>query len=1036
MERGRTPYRPIPSLLPHKKDDDMYVPGRQPTVKLDSLSWRIRAVVFLFFLMSSATMTMIAILLHNDVVEVTHFQLWRQLHEIKKATSLEVSTVDYHHHEASSSSSDSRSSTGNNTYCESEWTMYMNARFQHVYRYMDTCEPVEENTKTTVAAHYLSQSCGDSRLRRHFDTRVNHLFQRLSIDCELKLNATTSDMSILHLKYYLAGRLDDVHTQLNELLLHAGAGGGSSEASNSNHNENDIDIIIQNENVLTAELNQHLDDSTARIVSQLDDISVYLGLEETADDTRAIASLQSQTTLKDFIGSGINSVLLRTDNLKKKLHSMSKELHQILAPVMDGQSGSDFLTQWSLAGADAHNTKANPRAVQLTPDNVNQLQLAWSYSLPGTSGTAVTPTTDGHTVYSTAMDGTVFALQRDTGQLLWTQDIGELLHVKQEEEDEIVQLRATTFEGEQKPKKGNLKNKVKQSPLIISRTSPVLFEDCLGQPCLILGIPGDRLAAAATPSSLPYTGPARMIALHRETGSLVWISPALETHAWSQIVTSPNIVQNTLFGGVSSAEGAVPASADPSYTCCTFRGSAFALDARTGDILWQTYTLPQLPAPAPAAHSKRLSTQKTEVEEEQQRSYAGAGIKGSTPSVDLESRLVFLATTQLTMIPDSVKHCLQDEATHGKYPGRSNFECLAPGVYPDSVLALHLDTGSIVWAHRTMGVDAWTPVCAQDVRSENCPKPVGPDAGFSQSPVLYRSQDAAAERHVFVLQKNGIAYSFRARDGRLQWTRYLPTGFLGAGSQGCAYSKSQHGFVCQVTGAPVSYLNTARQMTYTLADGKPACDASWWFLEADTGKVRWQTRSPYARPASDCPDPFRNPFLNGLHADGLDSAADAAVAGGTSTEKEKGKKEQNNGETRIGSTCPQRIVKERSSLETELYARSFGSPAVTDTLALVTEMTGNLYALDLKTGDCLRTLHCEQGSIFGSAAIFQAPGSSATDHINNGKNNKATDNIEEDMIVVGCGYSAAHLSWLDTVGCSSGHCSVSAFTLLRNGTGI
>ena len=34
------------------------------------------------------------------------------------------------------------------------------------------------------------------------------------------------------------------------------------------------------------------------------------------------------------------------------------------------------------------------------------------------------------------------------------------------------------------------------------------------------------------------------------------------------------------------------AASQPGYECCTFRGSLVALDASTGEIVWQTYTVP------------------------------------------------------------------------------------------------------------------------------------------------------------------------------------------------------------------------------------------------------------------------------------------------------------------------------------------------------------------------------------------------------------------------------------------------------------
>ncbi|KAG6426300.1 hypothetical protein SASPL_110522 [Salvia splendens] len=61
--------------------------------------------------------------------------------------------------------------------------------------------------------------------------------------------------------------------------------------------------------------------------------------------------------------------------------------------------------------------------------------------------------------------------------------------------------------------------------------------------------------------------------------------------------------------GVSSLEVTLPAE-----RCCTFRGSLVKIDVNSGKILWQTYTLPD--------NGGKLG------------GYAGAGIWGSSPSID------------------------------------------------------------------------------------------------------------------------------------------------------------------------------------------------------------------------------------------------------------------------------------------------------------------------------------------------------------------------------------------------------------------
>jgi outer membrane protein assembly factor BamB len=47
---------------------------------------------------------------------------------------------------------------------------------------------------------------------------------------------------------------------------------------------------------------------------------------------------------------------------------------------------------------------------------------------------------------------------------------------------------------------------------------------------------------------------------------------------------------------VSSPEEFV--SRNPTYPCCTFRGSVSALDAATGKVIWKTYAISEPPKPS------------------------------------------------------------------------------------------------------------------------------------------------------------------------------------------------------------------------------------------------------------------------------------------------------------------------------------------------------------------------------------------------------------------------------------------------------
>ena len=60
--------------------------------------------------------------------------------------------------------------------------------------------------------------------------------------------------------------------------------------------------------------------------------------------------------------------------------------------------------------------------------------------------------------------------------------------------------------------------------------------------------------------------------------------------------------------GVSSFEEGL--AADPTYVCCSFRGSAVAVNLSTGAVQWKTYTVPE--------------------------GYSGGAVWSSTPVVDVQ----------------------------------------------------------------------------------------------------------------------------------------------------------------------------------------------------------------------------------------------------------------------------------------------------------------------------------------------------------------------------------------------------------------
>jgi polyvinyl alcohol dehydrogenase (cytochrome) len=180
----------------------------------------------------------------------------------------------------------------------------------------------------------------------------------------------------------------------------------------------------------------------------------------------------------------------------------------------------------------------------------------------------------------------------------------------------------------------------------------------------------------------------------------------------------------------------------PTYACCTFRGSVTALDADTGEVIWKSYTLPEL---------KRRGT-----------STAGAPLWGpagagvwAAPTVDAERGQIYVATGN-------------------GYAGPAE-----PTM--DAVLAFDINTGALRWGFQPLAGDVWAGGCGrQNPDNPNCPEEGGPDLDFSMSPVLATRSNG--EDIIIVQQKSGMAYALEPEDGELIW-EYRTSDGSGMGGQ-------------------------------------------------------------------------------------------------------------------------------------------------------------------------------------------------------------------------------------------------------------
>lgn len=231
-----------------------------------------------------------------------------------------------------------------------------------------------------------------------------------------------------------------------------------------------------------------------------------------------------------------------------------------------------------------------------------------------------------------------------------------------------------------------------------------------------------------------------LYAVDAGNGELLW-KVAADPHPKTRITASPKLYEGRLYIGVSSLEEV--GSSDASYPCCTFRGSVLALDAGTGKQIWRTYSIAEAAKPT---HKNSKGTQLW--------GPAGGGVWNS-PTIDVKRNALYVGTGDSYTDP-------------------------APKT-TDSIMALDLKTGKILWSVQDLGGDAWIVGCDVTPKPENCPKEMGPDHDFGTSPIL---KDLPNGHSVLVAgQKSGMVWAHDPdRKGAVVWkyqTSEKPAGFAG-----------------------------------------------------------------------------------------------------------------------------------------------------------------------------------------------------------------------------------------------------------------
>lgn len=387
---------------------------------------------------------------------------------------------------------------------------------------------------------------------------------------------------------------------------------------------------------------------------------------------------------------------------------------------------------WNGWGADLENSRYQPTTT-LTAERVPQLRLKWAFGLPYAASAYGQPTVAGGRVFVGADTGVVYALDASSGCVYWS------------------------FAAQ-----GGVRTAISIGPI----------------------------AAAGSTRYAIYFGDikANVYAVDAENGALLWTKEA-DPHPLARITGAPALSGGRLYVPVASLEEV--AGGNPTYECCTFRGSIVAYDAATGRQIWKSYTIDE---PLKPTRKTSLGTQLW--------GPAGAAV-WSAPTIDRRRGVLYVATGDAYTAPAA------DTS--------------------DAVMAFDVKTGRRVWSKQLTAGDAWLAgTCQQSGpnRSETCPDPQGPDFDFGNSPILRTLPNG--RRILAIGQKSGIGWGLDPdRRGAIVWQHRVGKGSILGGMEWGSAADDRL----------VYFPNADAQYGPAEAGGLAA-------VKLDTGERVWFTRPP------------------------------------------------------------------------------------------------------------------------------------------------------------------------------------------------
>jgi len=285
-------------------------------------------------------------------------------------------------------------------------------------------------------------------------------------------------------------------------------------------------------------------------------------------------------------------------------------------------------------------------------------------------------------------------------------------------------------------------------------------------------------------------------------GEVFGIDPLTGEQQWrvladehSKVMVSGSSVdhQGVIFQPVSSWEAMW--AVNPFYACCDFRSSVMALNPANGQLIWRSYMIQE--------ESKLI---KKRLFLPDQYGPSGAPV-WSQPALDAKRNRLYVGTGE-------------------------NYSSPATDT-SDSIIAIDLNTGEMLWKQQFLASDAWNVACESPFYF-NCPSERGEDLDFGAPPILVTvdGQDI-----ILAGQKTGAVFALDAdKEGELLWQQKPGTGGkLGGVHFSMGVDEAKGVLYVPISDRPVDILGDN-------PEGLP--NPSLHAFDIATGQLMWSTAAP------------------------------------------------------------------------------------------------------------------------------------------------------------------------------------------------